>query len=197
MSGVGNKVSLQWLQHMANIRIIKTGINVSKILKQIKEHPEDWGAQNSIEGTDSLLERGYPYLDIGVLQLVMGSVQKPEDFVGDSELSMPTPAYNHHTEIIRFLKRNFKKFDRCGFLSLPVGGIVGQHIDIGSYYQTRDRYHLAIQGSYRYTVGGESVIVEPGTLLWFNNKLMHGTENVGDDVRITFVFDVPHSKNNP
>jgi hypothetical protein len=41
------------------------------------------------------------------------------------------------------------------------------------------------------------VIVEPGTLLWFNNKLLHGTENVGDCTRITFVFDVPHSKSNP
>ena len=182
---------------MHNIRIIKTGINVSKILKQIKDHPEDWGAQKSIEGTDSLLERGYPDLDIGVLQLVMGSVAKPEDFVGDSELSMPTPAYKHHPEIIGFLKRHFKKFDRCGFLSLPVGGEVGQHIDQGTYYLTRDRYHLSIQGTYRYTVGGESVVVEPGTLLWFNNKLMHGTHNIGDDVRITFVFDVPHNKRNP
>jgi hypothetical protein len=26
---------------------------------------------------------------------------------------------------------------------------------------------------------------------------MHGTENVGDCTRITFVFDVPHSKWNP
>jgi mannose-6-phosphate isomerase-like protein (cupin superfamily) len=80
---------------------------------------------------------------------------------------------------------------------LPVGGEVGQHIDIGSYYQTRDRYHLAIQGSYVYTVGGESVKIDAGDLIWFNNKLSHGTKNVGDVVRITFVFDVPHSKNNP
>ena len=179
---------------MDNIKIIKTGINVSKILNQIKANPQDWGAQKTAEGTASLLERGYPDLDIGVLQLVMGSVTKPEDFVGDSELSMPTKAYKNHTEIIGFLKRHFKKFDRCGFLSLPVGGIVGQHIDQGTYYQTRNRYHLAIQGTYRYTVGGESVIVEPGTLLWFNNKLMHGTENIGDEVRITFVFDVPYRK---
>ena len=70
-------------------------------------------------------------------------------------------------------------------------------IDQGTYYQTKDRYHLAIQGQYEYTVGGESVIVKPGTLLWFNNKLMHGTQNVGDCTRITFVFDVPHNKKNP
>ena len=46
-------------------------------------------------------------------------------------------------------------------------------------------------------VGNEEVIVEPGTFLWFNNKVEHGTENIGDEVRITFVIDVPHHKTNP
>lgn len=31
-------------------------------------------------------------------------------------------------------------------------------------------------------------------LVWFNNKLPHGTENLGDDIRITFVFDVKNSE---
>jgi quercetin dioxygenase-like cupin family protein len=48
-----------------------------------------------------------------------------------------------------------------------------------------------------YTVGDESVVVEPGTLFWFNNKLEHAAKNIGDDVRITLVFDVPHNKRNP
>ena len=180
---------------MNNIKIIKTGINVSKIIKQLHQYSEDWQAQRKIENVESLLSRGYDDIPIGVLQLVMGTVAKSEDFVGDSETSMPTPAYKRHTEIIGFLKRHFKKFDRCGFLSLEVGGEVGQHIDEGTYYQTRDRFHLSIQGRYKYTVGGESVIVEPGTLLWFNNKIMHGTHNIGDEVRVTFVFDVPYHKN--
>lgn len=182
---------------MNNIRIIRTGINVSKILRQLKEHPEDWFAQRNVEGALSLLDRGYDDIPVGNLQLVIGGVKSAEDFVGDSEICIPTPAIAHHTEIVAFMKRHFKKFSRCGFLSLPVGGIVGLHIDEGTYYHTRDRYHLSIQGRYRYFVGDESVIVEPGTLLWFNNKLMHGTENIGDCTRITFVFDVPHSKNNP
>jgi mannose-6-phosphate isomerase-like protein (cupin superfamily) len=46
-------------------------------------------------------------------------------------------------------------------------------------------------------VGNEEVIVEPGTFLWFNNKEMHGTENIGNEVRITFVVDVPYHSNNP
>ena len=183
---------------MKNIRVIKTGINVSKILAQLKQYPEDWEAQKKMPGqVESLLDRGYDDIPIGVLQLVMGGVTKAEDFVGDSEICIPTKAFEKHTAIVGFLKRHFKDVKRCGFLSIDVGGEVGLHIDEGTYYLTKDRYHLSIQGRYEYTVGDEMVVVEPGTLLWFNNKLMHGTKNIGDDVRITFVFDVPHNKSNP
>jgi hypothetical protein len=183
---------------MNSIKVIKTGINVSKILDQLKKHPEDWGAQKNIEGVRSLVnEYGFPEVQAGVLQLVIGGVESMDQYVGDTEICIPTPAMRKHTEVIRFLLRNFKRFSRCGFLSLPVGGGVGKHIDVGNYYLTRDRYHLSIQGTYDYTVGDQTVRVEPGTLLWFNNKLEHGTKNVGDVVRITFVFDVPHHKSNP
>lgn len=182
---------------MNNIRIIKTGINVSKILDQLKKHPEDWGSHRSMKSADSMLNYGFPEVQADVLQLVIGAVTSKDQYVGDSDISVPTPAYNKHTHVINFLKRHFKNHNRCGFLSLPVGGEVGKHIDVGNYYLTRDRYHLCIQGVYEYTVGDETVLVEPGTLLWFNNKLEHGTKNVGDCVRITFVFDVPHSKSNP
>jgi len=188
------KNKVHWKTSLDNIKIIKTGINVSKILEQLKQYPEDWGNQKSVEGVASLLDRGYLDVPAGVLQLVMGGVTHIDDFVGDTEICVQTPAYDRHTEIIRFLKRNFGKFYRCGFLSLPINGTVGLHIDEGTYYQTKDRYHLSIQGRYRYFVGDEYIDVEPGTLLWFNNKLEHGTENIGDCTRITFVFDVPQTK---
>jgi hypothetical protein len=179
---------------LANIKIIKTGINVSKILKQLEAHPEDWGSQTKVDGAQSMLDRGFPEVSAGVLQLVMGGVTNETEYVGDTEICIPTAACKHHTEVLGFLRRHFKRWSRCGFLSLPVGGEVGEHIDIGNYYQTRDRYHLSIQGRYIYTVGGESVTVEPGTLLWFNNKLPHGAKNIGDCVRVTFVFDIPQKK---
>lgn len=183
---------------MNNIRIIKTGINVSKIMRQLQQHQKDWGAQKNIEGVKNVHdEHGFPTIDAGVLQLVIGGITSPDQYVGDTELCQPTPAFYHHTEIVKFMTRHFHTFRRCGFLSLPVGGSVGTHIDKGTYYQTKDRYHLSIQGKYKYTVGDEFVDVEPGTLLWFNNKLPHAAENIGDCVRITFVFDVPHHKNNP
>lgn len=182
---------------MDNIKIIETGINVSRIMAQLKQYSEDWGGQRELKGVGSLLDRGYKDLPIGNLQLVVGGVEKEDDFVGDSEICVPTPAFYKHTEVVNFVKSRFKSVSRCGFLSLPVDGIVGQHIDEGTYYLTRDRYHLSIQGTYRYFVGDEYVDVEPGTFLWFNNKLSHGTINTGDCTRITFVFDVPHDPDNP
>ena len=181
------------------IKIIKDKIDVSKVIKQLKKNPQDWDHQKHIEDVQSLLDRGFDDLPVSALQLIMGGVKSKEDFVGDSEINIKTPAYQHHSEIRKILKKEFgnQEIDRCGFLSLPIDEIVGAHIDEGTYYLTRDRYHLSILGRYQYFVGNETVIVDPGTLFWFNNKLPHGTVNIADEVRITFVFDILHSLNNP
>jgi hypothetical protein len=181
------------------IKIIKTNINVSKVIRQIKKYPQDWDHQKNIDDVQSLLDHGFDDLPISALQLIMGVVKNKEDFVGDSEINTKTPAYQRHSEIRKIIKKEFggKEIHRCGFLALPVDEIVGAHIDEGTYYHTRDRYHLSVVGKYQYFCGNESVIVEPGTLFWFNNKLPHGTVNLGDETRITFVFDILHSPDNP
>jgi hypothetical protein len=180
---------------MKNIRIIQTDVDVSKILQQLKQYPEDWGSQKNIENTKQQDPTKYT-TSADVLQLIMGGVETEDQYVGNTEICIQTPAYEKHTEILNYLRKYFKKLRRCGFLALPVGQIVGTHIDEGSYYLTKDRYHLSIQGKYEYNVGDERIIVEPGTLFWFNNKLPHSAVNIGDNVRITFVFDVPHHKKN-
>ena len=180
---------------MKNIRIIQTGVDVSKILEQLKQYPEDWGSQKNIENAKQQDPTKYT-TTADVLQLIMGGVESEEQYVGNTEICIQTPAYEKHTEILNYLGKYFKKLRRCGFLALPVGQIVGTHIDEGTYYLTKDRYHLSIQGKYEYNVGDERIIVEPGTLFWFNNKLPHSAVNIGDNVRITFVFDVPHHKRN-
>ena len=95
---------------------------------------------------------------------------------------------------IKIIKKEMpgREIHRCGFLLLPVDGYVGALIDEGTYYKTRDRYHLSIAGQYQYFVGNETLVVDPGTLLWFNNKMPHGTVNTADEPRVTFVFDMPH-----
>tara|TARA_Y100001963_G_scaffold107711_1_gene148938 strand:- start:762 stop:1304 length:543 start_codon:yes stop_codon:yes gene_type:complete len=177
---------------MNNIKILKKGIDVSKVLDQLEQYSDDWYIQR--KGTDTLLERGYADIEVGNLQLIMGAIKKKDDFVGDSELNKLTPAWERHTEIIKIINKELPKREvhRCGFLSLPVDGYVGAHIDEGTYYLTRDRYHLSIAGQYQYFVGNETAIVDAGTLFWFNNKMPHGAVNLGEETRITFVFDMPH-----
>ena len=176
---------------MKNIKIIKTGINVSKIQAQLEKYSSDWGSQK--EGKNVKIKDPHEYItSVDVLQLVMGGIEKPGQQVGDTEICLKTDAYKHHSEIRKVVRKIFPKIYRCGFLALPVEGIVGAHIDEGTYYQDKDRYHLSIQGQYKYFVGNESIVVDPGTLLWFNNKIPHGTVNLGDVTRITFVFDAPH-----
>ena len=176
---------------MKNIRVIQTGIDVTSVLEQLKQYPEDWNAARNMKDAHNVVDDyGFPEVEAGVLQLVMGAIESPDQYVGDTELCIPTPAFEHHSAVFRIIGRYFRHVSRCGFLSLPVGGEVGTHIDIGDYYQTRDRYHLAIQGTYAYHVGDEEVVIEPGMLVWFNNKLPHGARNLGNNVRITFVFDV-------
>ena len=179
---------------MKNIRILKTGIDVTKVKEQLEQYSDDWYIQR--KGTDTLLEKGYADIDVGNLQLIIGAVTKKEDFVGDSELSRPTPAYERHTEIIKLVTDEFpdREIQRCGFLSLPVDGYVGAHIDEGTYYHTRDRYHISIAGQYQYFVGNENTVIDAGTLFWFNNKMPHGAVNLGEESRITFVFDMPHGQ---
>lgn len=181
---------------MKNIRVIQTGIDVSKIKEQLEKYPQDWGIQKEMEHID-MLDPETNLVSAKVLQLVVGGISSPDQDVRNSEICVPTAACGRHTEILRWAWQTFGHFSRCAFLALPVGKIVGKHIDWGTYYLNKDRYHLSIQGRYRYTVGDESVEIEPGTFLWFNNKLEHGTENIGDETRITFVIDVLHSPTNP
>ena len=76
---------------MKNIRIIQTGVDVSKILEQLKQYPEDWGSQKKIERTEQLDPTKYT-VTVDVLQLIMGGIEKEEQYVGDTEICIKTPA---------------------------------------------------------------------------------------------------------
>jgi hypothetical protein len=175
---------------MEDIKILKTGIDVSSIKRDLKVYSSDWNCQMNLKNSDSILKYGFPEVDVGVLQLKIGTVSDASLYVGNSQTSKETPAWHKHTAIRTTLRKHgFKSIERCGFLSMPVGGYVGRHIDVGDYYLTRDRYHLSIQGIYEYTCGDDIAIIDAGTLFWFNNKKEHSAKNLSDEVRITFVFD--------
>ena len=173
---------------MSNFKFIEQDVNIAKILKQVLDNPADWQAVSSYKNIEGDLK---PY---GFLPLVMAMVKHSGDDPKNTEMQARTPLYDKYTEIRKWLRqRNITTTSRAAFFRLKPGGTVGRHIDDGTYYLTRDRFHLSLQGSYRYTVDDEVHIIKPGTFFWFDNKKYHAAENVSDIDRVTFVFDLPHS----
>ena len=74
-----------------SIKILKTGINVKKVVEQLKKYPQDWDHQKTLEGSQSLVDRGFDDLPVSALQLIIGGVKHKEDFaVSYTHLTLPT-----------------------------------------------------------------------------------------------------------
>ena len=176
----------------SNFRFISYNENYEPLLKQVKDNPDDWKAVSTYENTGG---NKNPY---GFLPLIMAVVNDEFPEPKNTEMLRPSPMFSKYTAATDWLKsKGFKTVSRCAFFRIQVGGGVGRHIDEGTYYLNKDRYHFALQGRYRYECGGEEHIIEPGTFFWFDNKQPHFAENISDVERITLVFDVPHSPDNP
>ena len=74
---------------MKNIRIIQTGVDVSGILNQLYQYPEDWGSQKNIENAEQQDPSKYT-TTTDVLQLVMGGITKDSTRVLNETSSFST-----------------------------------------------------------------------------------------------------------
>jgi len=80
---------------------------------------------------------------------------------------------------------------RAKIVNLPPGGRVLPHVDRGTYYAVRDRYHLVIESAgCGMSAGDEQVVMRPGELWWFDNKAEHAAWNDTSEPRIHLIFDV-------
>jgi hypothetical protein len=91
-----------------------------------------------------------------------------------------------------FARDRDAKLQRAMIVRLKPNGRVYPHIDAGSYYIPRDRFHLVLISSYgsRLTSGRESAIFREGELWWFNNKLIHSSANDSRAWRVHVIFDL-------
>lgn len=126
-------------------------------------------------------------------------VAVPKDGVPTHDLQhdKETSYYALFPNLTAFLEQFAKEVDgtlaRVTIVSLKPGSQVYRHIDGGTYYEKRDRYHLVLQspsGS-RMVSGDEESVWEKGELWWFDNKAMHEAFNPSDGAeRIHVIFDV-------
>jgi quercetin dioxygenase-like cupin family protein len=177
-----------------NFRFISYDEKIDDIIKQLNQYQQLWKmvADMPREIIGGLADPP------GFLPLTMGVIMNSGDNITASELQQNTPAWDVFTSVHEFWKKHgIQNTARAAFFRLAVGGSVPNHIDEGTYYLTKDRYHLSLQGEYDYTCNGETHRIKPGMFFWFDNKDYHDAKVIGDKERITLVFDVPHSTNNP
>ncbi|MEK7891152.1 aspartyl/asparaginyl beta-hydroxylase domain-containing protein [Burkholderia contaminans] len=81
---------------------------------------------------------------------------------------------------------------RATIVRLKPRSEVGVHIDIGSYYVIRNRFHLVLRSPSGSVLraGDEQVRMSEGELWWFDNKQHHSAFNESDEWRIHYIFDV-------
>jgi len=79
---------------------------------------------------------------------------------------------------------------------LKVNGRIRPHRDTLRSFRMGHRVHIPITSSeyVRFTIAGKPFAFEPGNVYELNNQLVHSVVNMGDEDRITFIFDyVPAS----
>ncbi|WP_155996842.1 aspartyl/asparaginyl beta-hydroxylase domain-containing protein, partial [Asaia bogorensis] len=91
-----------------------------------------------------------------------------------------------------FAKQRDKRLARAIIVRLAPGGRVYPHVDNGSYYATRDRFHLVVSSPSGSSMqaADERVRMFEGEVWWFDNKQVHHSDNPSDSHRIHVIFDL-------
>lgn len=168
-----------------HISIITRDIDVSAIAEEINSQPENWLLDTKRQ------TNLYEQVNTETINLVKSWSPTPLADHRDNHQYKQTKLYDLYPETLRAVHRYFPAgVSRVAIVKLLPGKQVFPHIDHGEYYKIRHRYHLAIAGSYLYTVEQQRKQINPGTLFWFNNKQVHASYNNTPEDRISVIFDV-------
>lgn len=171
---------------------IAENIDTSPILAELAQAPEMWHADRSRQ-RKVLCQRN-------TLNIFLRAPRKPlprgAKNANDVHESRIAPAARHFPSALRFCELIAEKTDgeigRVTLVSLSPYAKVFPHIDIGTYYRIRDRYHLVLrspQGS-PLSAGNETAVMWPGELWAFDNKVTHSAYNRSEEPRIHLIFDI-------
>ena len=106
------------------------------------------------------------------------------------------PAAKHFPRALKFCEdlanRTNGELGRATLVALQPRGRVYPHKDLGDYYRIRDRFHLVLESREGSPLSAEEdvVVMQPGELWVFDNKVRHWAENASDESRIHLIFDI-------
>jgi outer membrane protein assembly factor BamB/orotate phosphoribosyltransferase len=174
---------------MKYFKLIRSGIDVAPLLEEVRSREEAWlidtGRQDKIRAQR----------DTNTIFLST-AVHRPDLHINENQESRLTSVSKNFPRALAFLTEFAQEMNcnlsRATIVRLKPNSRVLRHIDEGSYYFLRDRFHLVLQsptGSVLMS-GGEQVRMGEGELWWFDNKQYHESCNESGDWRIHYIFDL-------
>jgi hypothetical protein len=172
------------------INILDETVDTENLLNEVIANYDDFTKDTKRQ------ENLYVQADTRIIQLVKGVMPAnapPGFLLWDSKQLERSEFYDKYTNVIAWVtdyaNKNSLKIARVAIVEIINGGSVKPHIDCGEYYRDYDRYHLCIQGSYSYHVLNATKVINKNTLFKFDNKFTHWAEQLGQDTRISIIFD--------
>lgn len=178
---------------MKHFRLMNKDIDVKPFMEELSAYQKPWSNMRA-----KLIAVHRDTLSVALRAAV---VQLGED-INEVQIDKKTSAYESFPKLTKFLETFAEEIQgalsRINIVSLKPSAQVYAHIDFGSYYSKRDRYHLVLQspaGS-KMLSGGEECVFQKGEVWWFDNKALHEAFNPSDGgERIHVIFDVlPNTK---
>jgi orotate phosphoribosyltransferase len=170
-------------------RQIKSGIDVEPLLDEIRANEGAW-LQNTSRQDKVSAQRDTNTIFLRTAAKRWDVETRENQEVRSTIMSKAFPKAVAFME--SFAEEMGGSLERSTIVRLKPHSIVERHIDAGSYYFLRDRFHLVLfsaQGSVLAS-GDEEVRMWPGELWWFDNKQHHWAKNDGAEWRIHYIFDV-------
>jgi Aspartyl/Asparaginyl beta-hydroxylase len=174
---------------MIFFRRVRTDVEVSPILLEIHSRDYAWNFNTSRQDRIPVQKHTNSIF-------LAGAVDRPDLHVNENQESCLTKLAPLFPKTVSFLSGFAQEMNaslsRAAIVRLQPRSQVYLHVDFGSYYLIRDRYHLVLESATGSVLcsGNEKIRMRPGELWWFNNKQYHSSFNDSDSWRIHLIFDL-------
>lgn len=174
---------------MNYFRLVDKDIDVRPLLAEIDGQEDVWLA-NTIRQDQIKVHR-----ETNTIYL-RSAVPRPDLHLNENHESEPTSQAARFPLAMGFLNHVAEQLksqvSRAIIVRLKPHSEIGIHIDVGSYYLIRHRYHLVLRSKCGSVLraGNEQVRMQEGELWWFDNKQHHSAFNESDEWRVHYIFDV-------
>jgi hypothetical protein len=170
-------------------KLIRSDIDVAPLLEEVRSQENAWLIDTARQ------DKIRAQRDTNTIFL-SSAVHRPDLHINENQECRLTSVARNFPGALAFMADFAQEMNshlsRATIVRLKPKSQVFRHIDAGSYYFLRDRFHLVLQSATGSVLmsGGEEVRMREGELWWFDNKQYHESYNESDEWRIHYIFDL-------